>query len=139
MPWQDALTRSIDATPNLQYLGRRSHEEVNALLDRAHVFVNTSTHEGFPNTFIQAWMRDVAVVSLGVDPDAVLARKRVGIAAQSEAELADAVRRLLDQPDLRAGYARRGREHAAANHSLGNAKQLVDLIGAWRGAVGGER
>ncbi len=62
--WQASLMRSIEATPNLTYLGHMSHAEVNELLARAHIFVNTSTQEGFPNTFIQAWLRDVVVVSL---------------------------------------------------------------------------
>ena len=126
--WQASLMRSIDTTPNLAYLGQKTHAEVNELLARAHVFVNTSTHEGFPNTFIQAWLRDVVVVSLGVDPDEVLARQQVGIAAQSESGLTEAVRNLIDYPDVRAGFAQRGRDHAAAHHSLRNVQKLVQLI-----------
>ena len=132
LPWQDLLIRSIEATPNLQFMGRQSHEEVNALLARAHIFVNTSTHEGFPNTFIQAWLREAVVVSLQVDPDDVLQRGRVGIAAQSEPDLLQAVRRLLENAPLRNDYARRGREHAAAHHSLRNAQELIGLMEAWR-------
>jgi glycosyltransferase involved in cell wall biosynthesis len=126
--WQQALMQSIDAAANIQYLGQRSHDEVNELLGRSHIFVNTSTHEGFPNTFIQSWLRDVAVVSLHVDPDQVLERKQVGIAAQSESGLLAAVRNLIQNPDVRAGYALRGREHAIARHSLRNAADLVRLI-----------
>jgi glycosyltransferase involved in cell wall biosynthesis len=126
--WQASLIRSIEATPNLTYLGHMSHAEVNELLARAHIFVNTSTQEGFPNTFIQAWLRDVVVVSLSVDPDQVLAREHAGIAAQSEAGLTEAVRTLLDHPEVRAGFVRRGRDHAAAQHSLQNVQTLAELI-----------
>ncbi len=124
--------RGIESLANLHYLGERSHEEVNALLARAHIFVNTSLHEGFPNTFIQSWQRDVVVVSLSVDPDQVLERRRVGVAAHSEAGLIAAVRELIDSPELRAAYAARGREHAAAHHSLRNASDLVRLIDSSR-------
>ncbi len=120
--------RSIEATPNLTYLGLKSHAEVNELLARAHLFVNTSTEEGFPNTFIQAWLRDVAVLSLTVDPDQVLAREQVGIAAQSEAALTESLRTLIDHPQVRAGFVRRGRDHAAARHSMRNVQQLIELI-----------
>ena len=120
--------RSIAATPNLRYVGQKTHEEVNELLGRAHIFVNTSTHEGFPNTFIQAWLRDVAVVSLRVDPDDVLDRMQVGIAARSEDGLQAAVRRLLENPRECADYARRGMVHATVNHSLKNADELIRLI-----------
>ncbi len=126
--WQQALKRSIESTPNLEYWGQKSHNEVNELLDRSHILVNTSTHEGFPNTFIQAWLRAVAVVSLQVDPDQVLERQRLGIAAQSEEGLVEAVRHLIESPDARADYAERGRQHAVANHSLRNARDLIGVI-----------
>jgi len=126
--WRRSLMRSIEGAHNLQYIGQKTHTEVNQLLARSHVFVNTSTHEGFPNTFIQAWMRGVAVVSLSVDPDGVLEREQVGMAAHTEAGLETAVRRLIDDPELLAAYANRGREHAAAHHSLANIGRLLQLI-----------
>jgi len=126
--WRDALTRGIEAASNLEYLGQKTHAEVNDLLARSHIFVNTSTHEGFPNTFIQAWMREVAVVSLSVDPDGVLERERIGVCAHTESGLEAAVRTLLDDPAALSGYAKRGREYAAAHHSLDNVRRLLDLI-----------
>jgi glycosyltransferase involved in cell wall biosynthesis len=126
--WQRSLMRSIESTPNLEYWGQKSHTEVNELLDRSHILVNTSTHEGFPNTFIQAWLRAVAVVSLQVDPDQILARQHLGIAAQSEGGLVEAVRHLIENADARSDYALRGRKHAIANHSLRNAESLMQLI-----------
>jgi len=126
--WQEALMSDIRETANLEYVGQKSHAEVNAILARSHIFVNTSTHEGFPNTFIQSWLRDVAVVSLNVDPDRVLEQKGVGISAHSASGLRDAVRRLIEHPEERAGYVERGRAHATAHHSLRNAEELVGLI-----------
>jgi glycosyltransferase involved in cell wall biosynthesis len=130
--WQLALKQGIQNAPNLQYLGQKSHAEVNALLARAHIFVNTSVHEGFPNTFIQAWLRDVVVVSLQVDPDHVLEQRGVGIVAHSEAALASAVRNLIDNPDAQAAYRERGRVYATENHSLRNADDLVGLLRSYR-------
>jgi glycosyltransferase involved in cell wall biosynthesis len=126
--WQRALMHSIESTPNLEYRGQKSHEEVNELLDRSHILVNTSTHEGFPNTFIQAWLRAVAVVSLQVDPDQVLKQQHLGIAAQSEESLVEAVRELIENADARADFALRGLEHATANHSLRNVGDLLQVI-----------
>ena len=128
--WQDSLMQSIAATSNLEYRGQLRHDEVNELLARSHIFVNTSTHEGFPNTFIQAWLREAAVVSLHVDPDGVLEREATGIAAQTESGLEAAVRSLIDDPQSLAGYAKRGRDHALAKHSLDNALRLAELIQA---------
>jgi glycosyltransferase involved in cell wall biosynthesis len=126
--WSEDLMTSIGTTPNLHYLGEKSQLEVNALLAHAHIYVNTSLFEGFANTFIQAWMREVAVVSLHVNPDGVLDRESVGVHARSEEELARAVRLLVSDAALRGGYTARGRSHAMRSHSMRNAQKLIQLI-----------
>jgi glycosyltransferase involved in cell wall biosynthesis len=130
--WRNALMQSVQAAGNLEYLGERPQAEVNELLARAHVFVNTSKYEGFPNTFIQAWMRDAAVVSLCVDPDGVLERESVGISARSEDGLEAALRKLSEDRETLASFACRGRQHALRHHSLDNAQQLLELLRAAR-------
>ena len=126
--WRDALMQAIGAVPNLRYEGYLPRQEVDALLARATILVNTSTGEGFPNTFIQAWMRDTAVVSLSVDPDDVLKSEGVGIFAGSEQRLASAVRSLLKDPPARAACVARAQRYVRSRHSLRNAEQLVQLI-----------
>ncbi|HEX6998134.1 MAG TPA: glycosyltransferase family 4 protein [Gammaproteobacteria bacterium] len=125
--WSGPLMEAMAATPNLQYLGRRTQAEVNGLLARSHLLVNTSTQEGFPNTFIQAWMREVPVVST-FSPDDVLAREGVGIHAATATELAAAVRRLITDSRLRAELGARARGYAMTHHSLRNALQLERLL-----------
>jgi len=126
--WSEKLTRSMSNTPNLTYLGRQTQEQVNELLLRAHVFVNTSLQEGFPNTFIQAWMRRVPVVSLHVNPDQVLDGRRTGVHAVTEEALADAVRMLVTDDARRESIAAQARSHAIAQHSTANIATLIDLI-----------
>ena len=126
--WARELMQNIAATPNLEFLGHRSTAEVNQLLARASVFVNTSVHEGFPNTFVQAWLREAVVVSLSVNPDRVLDSQRIGIHAGTEAGLAEAVRHLLTDHDARADYARRARAYAQTTHSVRNIGKLTEMI-----------
>jgi len=129
--WVESVRPRIESTPNLEYLGARTQEEVNALLARAHVFVNTSLYEGFPNTFIQAWMREVVVCSLHVDPDGLLERAGLGVFCHdSRAQLNESVRRLLTDSAQRTALAQRGRAYAHSMHSLANAQSLVELLEA---------
>ena len=131
----EPLMQSIAATPNLTFLGRRTQEEVDQYLARASIFVNTSMHEGFPNTFVQAWLRDAAVVSLSVNPDRVLDSDNVGVHAGTEEGLARAVRKLLTDPEARAGYVQRARAHAKSKHSVTNAARLTELIDACAASI----
>ncbi|MEZ4747646.1 MAG: glycosyltransferase, partial [Calditrichia bacterium] len=77
-----------DVPDNLHCTGRLPFEEALAWFNKATVFVNTSTSEGegFPNTFIQSWLRGVPVVSLTVDPDDILKKKELGYIAHGDFE-----------------------------------------------------
>jgi glycosyltransferase involved in cell wall biosynthesis len=96
-PGAHALFRQIRAraagVPNLAFRGPLPYRATNDLFDRARVFVNTSAVEGFPNTFLQAWIRGVPVVSF-FDPDGVIRREGLGYATASLDEMAVAAQRL---------------------------------------------
>ena len=127
--WSQQVLGRARAASNVEYLGARSQAEVNQVLARSHIFVNTSRYEGFPNTFIQAWMREVPVVSLHVDPDRLLMEREIGVFCNDdEALLAQTVARLVAQPALRAHYAARAREYALSRHSMANASGLAQLV-----------
>lgn len=126
--WYADLQRSAQAAGNVEILGGLAQEQVNELLARSHVFVNTSLHEGFPNTFIQAWLREAAVVSLHVNPDRILDREGIGIHAGSEDQLERAVRSLVTDPQQRAAVVERARRYALKRHSMQNALSLAQLI-----------
>jgi hypothetical protein len=78
---------------NLTFHGRLPYRATNQVFDRARVFVNTSEIEGFPNTFLQAWIRGVPVISF-FDPDDVIRREGLGYAVASLHEMAGAARHL---------------------------------------------
>ena len=60
------------------YLLSLDNTKVNQLFEKSHILVHTGFVEGFPNTFIQAWMRKMVVLSLQIDPDNVLTSKKIG-------------------------------------------------------------
>ncbi|HEX6994497.1 MAG TPA: glycosyltransferase family 4 protein [Gammaproteobacteria bacterium] len=127
--WTRDLLRAIDAVPNLEYLGARTQDEVGEVLADARVLVNTSDYEGFSNTFIQAWMLEVPVVSLRVDPDGVLRDQHLGFLSGTEDRLRRDVRRLVEDEELSIEIGRRCREHALRHHSMRNADRIAALLG----------
>jgi len=107
-----------DLPPNLERKGRLSFEDALAWFDRAAVLVNTSDREGFPNTFIQAWLRGVPVLSLCIDPDRVLTRERLGDVTGDVDGLARSLRDLLEDPRGYAETSWRCADHARATYTV---------------------
>jgi glycosyltransferase involved in cell wall biosynthesis len=101
VPGEEALhARMRDAAaqfPNLTFHGHLSYPDANSLFGRAKLLLNTSEVEGFPNTYLQAWIRGVPVVTL-IDPDRVIEREGLGIAVRSPAGLVGAIASLLGSP-----------------------------------------
>jgi glycosyltransferase involved in cell wall biosynthesis len=126
-----ALIEEWRGIPNLTIVGPRSLDEVNVLLEQAHLFVNTSktSGEGFPNTFIQAWLRSTPVASLEVNPDNVLDSELCGACANGSFEkLISVTLRLLNDRDKLRDLGERARSFAKARYSLNNCAEILSLI-----------
>jgi glycosyltransferase involved in cell wall biosynthesis len=132
--WTRQQLADIAATPNLEYPGSLSQAQVNALLERTDLLINTSDYEGFSNVFIQAWMRRVPVVSLRVDPDGLLSRGGLGAVTGDEERLYEQVAALLDDPTRRAAIGERARRYALERHGESNIDTLALLMQLTRGA-----
>lgn len=84
---------------NFRYLGPLEPDQAQRRIASAALLVNTSLFEGFPNAFQQAWLYGVPTLSLGVDPDGVIVRERIGFCNHSYVELLGNLRRLVADPD----------------------------------------
>ena len=119
---------------NLEVRWAVPFEQTNEVLSAASLLVNTSTSEGFPNTFVQAWLRQTPVVSLALDPDGVLTRDRIGICSGSFRRMVEDVRRLLSDHALRTEMGKRARAYASAEHDLTEKlKQYADVFDSLQG------
>ena len=76
---------------------RRS--QVGEFYDRCRVFLNTSDVEGFPNSYLQAWVRGRPVVAV-FDPDGLIKREGLGQAVNSLGEMRSALLALLTDASL---------------------------------------
>lgn len=85
--------------PNLEFIERVPYRDIQAHYDAAKVFVNTSTCEGWPNSFIQSGLGGAALLSLDVNPDRLFERFSPGIFAQGAFEaLVEGAGGLLNSP-----------------------------------------
>lgn len=119
---------AAEQVSNLEFLGRVPYEKVNAYFERAKVFVNTSDQEGFPNSFLQAWARQVPVLSF-FDPDGLIVQHSLGAVPSRLDEMALNVQNLLHDDDARRSVGSQAQAFALANYSpAGVAKQYDALL-----------
>ncbi len=119
LPGEESLFRDVRDTAaaktNLTFHGRLSYRDADHLYGRAKVLVNTSDVEGFPNSYLQAWIKGVPVVTL-IDPDRIIERERLGVAVGSAAQIPAAVRHLLGDPTAWDAASDRCRAFMAREH-----------------------
>lgn len=101
--WREVRERALKMA-NVEFIESAPYSSIQTLFNTARIFVNTSTDEGVPNTFIHAGLGRTAIASLRVDPDGMFGVFRAGFCAGDEMEeLAAGIRGLLDHPAELAG------------------------------------
>ena len=69
--------------PNLQFFAAVPFTDINQFFTRAKVLVNTSTAEGFPNTFLQAGAAGIPILSFKVNPNRYIDKYHCGLIGAS--------------------------------------------------------
>ena len=113
-----SLTARAQSIENVEFLPYVPFNQVETYFQRAHMLVNTSRFEGYPNTFVQACKAGAPILSLNVNPDDFLRRHQCGFCAQGDRQrLVDNLRQLLD-PSIFAAYSTNARRYAEENHDI---------------------
>lgn len=114
--------------PNFQYLRELSNDEVNERLCESHILVNTSLYEGFSNTFVQAWMRKVVVMSLNSDPDHLLTTENLGFLLNSPDEMEQKLNELIHNKELLSEMGQKAFDYANEYHSYTRNMEVLTKI-----------
>jgi glycosyltransferase involved in cell wall biosynthesis len=116
----EALFRAVAAEAatiaNVTFHGAVPYHAVGGFFSRARVFANTSSIEGFPNTYLQAWANGVPVVAF-IDPQGLLSRLSLGQAVNETSEMTQAVARFARDLPAWEEASRRSRKYMDDAHN----------------------
>ena len=105
------------------------HEKVNAILCNSDIFINTSKWEGGPPvTFIQAWLTNVLVISLNVNPDNLLTKHQVGILSGSFNKTVDDLNEIIVNKEKRNNITNNAKKFCLKNYSMKNIDKIENLF-----------
>jgi glycosyltransferase involved in cell wall biosynthesis len=119
----DDLVAGTKTVANLKFIEGVPFHEIDSFFQRAKVFVNTSSMEGFPNTFIQACRCATPILSLKINPDHFLDKHRCGMCANGDWNLFAAMLKQLLNTEIATKLGNNGRIYAKENHDV---KKIIE-------------
>ena len=96
--YYDEIKQLSSGIGNLHFLGKKSFAETNAIVSKSQLLCCTSTFEGFPNTFLQAWANNIPVVST-VNPSEVITNNNLGVVVETEEGFQAALQSMLSNAE----------------------------------------
>ena len=121
------IKTQAEALPNVEFTGFVPHAQIEPHFDAARVFVNTSTNEGFPNTFLQAWSRGIPTVSF-CDTASVVDGTPVTRVVRDIDEMTGAVRELMSDDQVWLAAGARARRCVEERHTVAAALDVYEQV-----------
>jgi glycosyltransferase involved in cell wall biosynthesis len=125
-----SMRQGASVLPNVACPGAVPYADVGAYFSRAKIFLNTSQIEGFPNTFLQAWVRGVPVVTF-FDPDSLIKQRQLGRTVANLDEMVNAIQFFLEDAQERERAGERARAYAVATFGAKHiASRYLEMLAA---------
>lgn len=114
--YQKYIYNLLNEQTNIIYLKHQPINNVNKILSSAHLLISTSLYEGFSNTFLQAWLHQVPVISLNVNPDNILTKYKIGIQSKSLEKIKKDILMFYNNREKLNSYGQRGANYVRKYH-----------------------
>lgn len=112
---------------NLKFEGFVKENDMTGYYRQASLFVNTSSFEGFPNSLLHSGIHYTPYISF-VDPDDIICRYGIGVHVTNFEQLAQSVKKLMENEGRRMEMGRRIRQYVVRYHSLGEMVNRYELL-----------
>jgi glycosyltransferase involved in cell wall biosynthesis len=125
--YRKGLKERATRISNIKWLGMVPREQMSGVYRGALCLCCTSLHEGFPNTFLEAWSVGTPLVT-SFDADRIVERYRLGGTGNSVADLAVAIQTLALDRAAWVSASRNAREYFVERHSLNAAMPRFERV-----------
>jgi glycosyltransferase involved in cell wall biosynthesis len=110
---------------NVTYISKVPFEQIDDYFKRSKLFFNTSYHEGFPNTFVQALKNGVPIVSLYVNPDSMIDLYNLGVCSANENDIVKFMNKVYSDKNFYDALCQNCYTYAKKNHDINKSVQLL--------------
>lgn len=129
---KDKINQYVNHHKNLTFIPGVRMGEDNYYYNIASILVNTSSAEGYPNSFIQAWLRETPVFSLDVDPDCDICKNNLGFHAKGDINaLIDKIKELIGNQEKLKEMGKKCRKYAIQNHDIRKTAEKHYVLYKW--------
>ncbi len=116
--WEE-INREAMKISNLKFYKYMNFHKIGKYFSGAKMLINTSIYEGFPNTFIQAFINKTPIISLNVNPDKILTERNVGLYCAGDFnKLIKKIDLLLKDESLNVKLSTNGFKYVKENHNI---------------------
>ncbi|MBA1444486.1 MAG: glycosyltransferase family 4 protein [Chromatiales bacterium] len=118
---------AAEQAENVNIRGMVERDRIRDFYANARILCCTSSFEGFPNTFIEAWSEGLPIVTT-FDPDDLVQRKQLGFAGSEISDLAEKAAHLHSNEDEWTRMSRNARQYFVENHELDAAMERFSAL-----------
>lgn len=112
----DTIQEKARLIPNLEFCGHVPYHLMDTYYSSARISVNTSESEGFPNSYLQSWVRGTPVIAF-FDPDSIIERFSLGHVVTTIDSMRLALRSMISDASQRDTDGEKCRSYMAAHYS----------------------
>ena len=114
----EKICKKASEMNNVRFLGFVEPSKIHEYYKNAITLVNTSSYEGFPNTFLEALRCSTLVISMNIDVDGSLANCKTGVLSKSITNTAQSIRDFRNNPSYWEELSSTSRQHISDNYSI---------------------
>ncbi|MCP4609801.1 MAG: glycosyltransferase family 4 protein [Planctomycetes bacterium] len=111
------LRSRAKSIPNVTLHGNVPHADVHQFYQQTTALICTSSAEGFPNTFLEAWSHCLPIVTT-FDPDGIISSQGLGKVGKDVPELVAGIRELLNSPEQLQEISQKARQFYLKNYAI---------------------